>query len=194
MTFVKKESACCETKTLLASLSFILLVAASSCIYQVQTEKKTWHQSEVKSQSPCKNDYEKYCLNGGECHYLAHEDIVGCKNSRLHRGKRCEKQTNKYGGAKLELNIRKDAKSFNQNMSRRIFSIQNFTQSKYFFSKGDETKTFCFRIWFLKKIQFKIQFLKQKNDSKCDFSGNFSSQNIAFQNTTKTAKNVVLMG
>ena len=47
--------------------------------------------SEIKSQSPCKNEYNKFCLNGGECFYLLVEDTVGCNFTWFIGGKRCEK-------------------------------------------------------------------------------------------------------
>ena len=83
----------CETKTkqVVVSISLILLVAASFRKYQAQTENKVGHHSKIKSQGPCENEYKKYCLNGGECYYLADEDFVGCNCTRLYGGKRCEK-------------------------------------------------------------------------------------------------------
>ena len=81
----------CETKGVVISISIILLVAASFCIYQAHTEKKMRHHSGINSQGPCGNQYKKYCLNGGECHYLVDEDIVGCNCTGLYAGKRCEK-------------------------------------------------------------------------------------------------------
>ena len=67
-----------ETKAHVASISLILPVAASFCIYQVQTENKVGHHSKMKSQGPCENEYKKYCLNGGKYYYLVDEDILGC--------------------------------------------------------------------------------------------------------------------
>ena len=81
----------CETKAVVVSISLILLVAASSCINQAHTENKVGHHSKIKSQSPCENEYEKYCLNGGESCNLVDEDIVGCKCTWLIGGKRCQK-------------------------------------------------------------------------------------------------------
>ena len=81
----------CETKAIVVSISLILLVAASFCIYQAPTENKVGHHSKIKSQVPCENEYEEYCLNGGVCYYLVGEKNVGCKCTWLHRGKRCEK-------------------------------------------------------------------------------------------------------
>ena len=43
-----------ETKAVVVSVSMILLVAASFCIYQAHTEVKVGHHSEIKSQCPCK--------------------------------------------------------------------------------------------------------------------------------------------
>ena len=47
--------------------------------------------TEIKIQIPCENEYKKYCLNGGECHYLFNEDIVGCNCTWFYGGKCCEK-------------------------------------------------------------------------------------------------------
>ena len=81
----------CETKAVVVSKLLILLVAASFFLYQAHTENKVGHHSKFKSQDPCENEYKKYCLNCGECYYLADEDIVGCKCTWLYAGKRCEK-------------------------------------------------------------------------------------------------------
>ena len=68
----------CETKAVIVSISLILIVAASFCIYQAQTENKVGHHSKIKSQGSCENEYKKYCLNGSEGYYLVDEDIVAC--------------------------------------------------------------------------------------------------------------------
>ena len=81
----------CETKAVVLSMSLILLVAGSFCIYQAPTENKMGHHSEIKSQSHCENEYIKFCLNGGEWFYLVDEDTVGCNCTWLYGGKRCEK-------------------------------------------------------------------------------------------------------
>ena len=81
----------CEIKEVVVSISIILPVAASFCINQARTENKMGHHSKIKSQGPCGNEYKKYCLNGGECFYLADENIVGCNCAWLYVGKRCEK-------------------------------------------------------------------------------------------------------
>ena len=81
----------CETKALVVSISLILLVTASFCVYQAHTENKVGHHSKIKNQGPCENEYEKNCLNGGECYYLVDDDIVGCNCTWLYGGKRCEK-------------------------------------------------------------------------------------------------------
>ena len=81
----------CETKAVVVSMSINLLVAASFCVYQAQTESKVGHRSKIKIQGPCENEYEKYCLNGGECYYLVDEDILGCNCTWLYGVKRCEK-------------------------------------------------------------------------------------------------------
>ena len=73
----------CETKAAVVSISVILLVAASFCIYQAHTENKVLHFSKIKSQGPCENECKKYWLNGGECYYLVDEDIVGSNCTSL---------------------------------------------------------------------------------------------------------------
>ena len=60
----------CETKTVLVSLSLVLLVGASFCIQQAHTESKVGQHSEIKNQRPGENEYKKFCLNGGERNYL----------------------------------------------------------------------------------------------------------------------------
>ena len=77
------------TKAVRVSISLILLVAASFCIYQAHTENKVGHHSNIKSQGPCENEGKKYSLNGGECYYLVDEDIVGCNCTWIYGGKRC---------------------------------------------------------------------------------------------------------
>ena len=79
----------CEIKTVLI-VAALLLAATGLCIYQVKTEKKVGHYGEIKSESPCENEYKEYCMNGGECYYPADEDIVGCNSTWLYGGKRCE--------------------------------------------------------------------------------------------------------
>ena len=81
----------CETKAVVVSISLILLVPASFCIYQPHTENKVGQHREITSESPCDKEYKKFCLNGGECFYLVDEDIMGCNCTWLYGGKRCEK-------------------------------------------------------------------------------------------------------
>ena len=81
----------CETKAVAVSISLILLVAASFWIYQAHTENKVGYHSEIESQGPCEKEYNKYCLNGGECCYLVDQDIVDCNCTWLYGGKRCGK-------------------------------------------------------------------------------------------------------
>ena len=80
----------CEIKTVLV-VAALLLAATSFCIYQVKTEKKVGHHSEIKSESPCEEEYKNYCLNSGKCYCLNDEDIVGCNCTWLYGGKQCEK-------------------------------------------------------------------------------------------------------
>ena len=67
----------CEIKTVLI-VTPLLLAATGFCIYQVNSENKVGHHSEIKTESPCEKEYKKYCLDGGECYYLVDENIVGC--------------------------------------------------------------------------------------------------------------------
>ena len=67
----------CEIKNV-SFVAVLLLVVTGFCIYQVKSEKKVEQHSEMKSESPCEKEYEKYCLDGGDCYYLADEDIVAC--------------------------------------------------------------------------------------------------------------------
>ena len=114
-----------ETKTVLVSLSIILLVAANFCIYEVHTEKKVGHHSKIKSQSPCKNKDKKYCLNSGECYYLVDEDIVGCNCTWLMK-EHVAKIT--CSGVKLEFQIRSIEKKFYPNLSGlKTFSTKSKT-------------------------------------------------------------------
>ena len=75
----------CQTKTLLVLLPLYLLIAASFCIDRGRIENKLGNQSEIESQGPCKNEYKKYCLNGGECFYLDDKKFVGSNCSLLYR-------------------------------------------------------------------------------------------------------------
>ena len=80
-----------ESKTVVVSISIILLVTASFCKYHNHTEKKMGHHSEIISQCPGGKEYKKYCLNGGECYHLVDDDIVGSNCTLLYEGKRCQK-------------------------------------------------------------------------------------------------------
>ena len=81
----------CETKTVLMSISKILLVAARFCLCQDHTENKVGHHSKIKSQGSCENEYKTYCLNGDEPCYLVDGEIVGSNCTWLFGGKLCEK-------------------------------------------------------------------------------------------------------
>ena len=81
----------CETKAVVLSISLILLVAASFCIYQAHTENKVGQHTEIKSESPCEKEFKKYCMNGGECYYLVDEDILACNCTWLYGGERYER-------------------------------------------------------------------------------------------------------
>ena len=78
----------CEIKTVLI-VAALLLAAAGYCMYQANP--KVGQHREIKSESPCKKEYKKYCMNGGECSYLVDQDIVACNCTWLYGGKRCEK-------------------------------------------------------------------------------------------------------
>ena len=65
----------CEIKTV--SIVVVLLLAAAGFYrYQVNSETKVGQQSEIKIESPCEDEYKKYCMNGGESYYLVDEEIV----------------------------------------------------------------------------------------------------------------------
>ena len=49
-------------------------------MYQVHTEDKAGHHSQIKSQSPCEIEYKDNCLNS-ECYFIVDENIVGCNFS-----------------------------------------------------------------------------------------------------------------
>ena len=67
----------CEIKTVLI-FAALLLAATGSCIYQLNSGKKVGHHRGIKSEIPCGKEYNKFCLNCGECYYLVDEDIVAC--------------------------------------------------------------------------------------------------------------------
>ena len=77
----------CQIKTVLI-VAALLLVATGFCIYQVKSEKKVGHHSEIKSESPCKKEYKRYYSNGVECYYLDDEDILGFNCTWFYGGKR----------------------------------------------------------------------------------------------------------
>ena len=105
----------CETKAVVVSISIILLVATSFCIYQAHRGNKMGHHSKIKSQSPSENEYKRYCLNGGECYYLADEDIVGC----ICTGYIEENDVKSAcGGTELDFEIEKDEKVLTENLTR----------------------------------------------------------------------------
>ena len=79
----------CEVKIVLI-VAVLLLAVTSFSVYQVKSEKKVGHHSEIKTETPCEKEYKKYCLNGGECFYLVDEDIVACNCTLLCGVKRCE--------------------------------------------------------------------------------------------------------
>ena len=80
----------CEIKTV-SIVAILLLVAADFYTYQVNSDTKVGQHREIKSESPCKKKYKKFCMNGGECYFLVDEDIVACNSTWLYGGKRCEK-------------------------------------------------------------------------------------------------------
>ena len=55
----------CEIKTVV-TVAALLIAATGFCIYQVNSEIEMGHHSEIKSESPCEEDYKKYCLNSAE--------------------------------------------------------------------------------------------------------------------------------
>ena len=75
-------------------------------------------------------------MNRGDCNYLVDEDIVGYNCTWWYEGKRYQKQMR---WATLELNRRKDAKFYVQNLTRPKSINSNLTRSEIFNSKSDET-------------------------------------------------------
>ena len=73
----------CQIETVII-VAALLLAATVFCIYQVNSDRKVGHHSEVKSETPCEKEYKKYCLNGGECYYLVDENFVGCNCTCLY--------------------------------------------------------------------------------------------------------------
>ena len=76
----------CKIETVLI-VAVLPLGVTGFCIYQANSEKNVDHHSEIKSESPCEKEYKKYCLNGGDCHYLVDEDIIACSCTCLYGGK-----------------------------------------------------------------------------------------------------------
>ena len=136
----------CETKVVVVSISMILLVAASFCIYQAHADNKVGHHHEIKNHGSCENEYKKYCLNGGECYYLVDEDIVGCKGTWFYGARRCEKY---MWWTRLDFKIDKHEKKLVKILHVVILFIQNLTRRKKFISKSDALYFFLFKIWCL---------------------------------------------
>ena len=99
LSFFKTQSDMCETKTVLIVAALLLAVAG---FYTYQVNSKVGQDSEIKSESPCEKvyiksespcekEYKMFCMNGGECYYLADEDAVSCNSIWLYGGNRCEK-------------------------------------------------------------------------------------------------------
>ena len=80
----------CEIESVII-VADLLSAATGFCINQINSDKKVGQHSEIKNESPCKKEYKKYCLNGGEYYYLIDEDVVGCNCTWLYGGERCEK-------------------------------------------------------------------------------------------------------
>ena len=54
----------CEIETVIIVAAF-LLAATGFCIHQANSETKVRQDSKIKSEGPCENEYNKYCMN--EC-------------------------------------------------------------------------------------------------------------------------------
>ena len=80
----------CEIETVLI-VPVLLLAAAGFYTNQLNSVMKVGQHREIKSESSCKKEYKKFCMNGGESYYLVDEDIVACNCTWLYGGKRCEK-------------------------------------------------------------------------------------------------------
>ena len=75
----------CEIKTVFI-VAVLMLAVIGFCIYQVKSERKVGHHSEIKSESPCEKEYKKFCLNGGQCFHLDDDDTDGCNSTWLYGG------------------------------------------------------------------------------------------------------------
>ena len=73
----------CEIKAV-SIVAVLLLAAGGFYTYQINSKTKVEQHSEIKRESPGENEYKKYSMNGGECYYLADEDIVGCNCTWLY--------------------------------------------------------------------------------------------------------------
>ena len=80
----------CEIKIVLI-VAASLLAAAGFCIYQVNSGKKVGHYSEIKSESPCEEEYKKNCFNGSRCYYLVADDNLACNCTWVYGGDCCER-------------------------------------------------------------------------------------------------------
>ena len=64
-------------KTVRISVSKVSQLGAGFLPYQVHSEAKLGHHSEIRNQRPCDTECKDYCLIGN-CSHLVGEDIVGC--------------------------------------------------------------------------------------------------------------------
>ena len=105
----------CETNSVVLSISILLLLEASFCIYLAHTENKMGHYSQVKVKFLAKKGTRSVVWTG-EGYYPVDEDIAGCNCTWLF-GK---KKSHIVG---LSWKIQEDEKTLIQNLTRRIFSI-----------------------------------------------------------------------
>ena len=134
-----------EMKTVLIAAA-LLVAVTGFCIYQLNSDKKVGHPSEIKSESPCEKAYKKYYLNGGDCFNLMDEDFVGCNCTWLYGEKQCEKYM-WYQLFKICCIVK--------------FLIQNKTSRKKLDSKTDKTKKFDSKSDKKKKLLYKIMLFRK---------------------------------
>ena len=132
----------CEIKTV-SIVAVLLLAAAGFYTYKVNSETKVGQNSDIKSDSPCENEYKKYFMNRGECYYLADEEIVGCNCTWLFWRKTMWK-VHVVDLGKL-FKIWRVVKKLIQNLTRR---------KKILFKNTLFTKTFSFKIMLFRKFFF----------------------------------------
>ena len=72
---------CCLKLVVIA----IALVSVAFCIYQLSPQ-----QNVVLKTDPFENEYNRYCMSGGNCTYIWDEEVVACLCPPLDGGRRCD--------------------------------------------------------------------------------------------------------